>query len=190
MRIDSRISPRRNPGRRQIIEIATDLRLCRDPVLAHRSPTLFVPLFRIEEEELVLLDRSAYGEAVIVAAQEVLFSAKSGIDAAKFLLAEEKVCGIELIVAAEIVGVAVKRVPARFGDEVDLCAAGAAILRAVAVAQDFIYLDRVHRGIDKNGALRAQVIIVTPVHLPLVGIGRRAAEGDVNPRQQALVLIV
>src|SRR6266478_6999969 len=107
MRIDSRISPRRNPGRRQIIEIATDLRLCRDPVLTHRSAALFVPLFRIEEEELVLLDRSAYGEAVIVAAQEVLLSANSLIDAALFLLAEKKVCGIELIVATEIVDIAV-----------------------------------------------------------------------------------
>src|SRR5207253_7886640 len=145
-----------------VVEVTANLRCRRDPRLPHHAAALFVPLFRPEEEGLVLLDRPAYSVAVIVAAQIVLLSAnRVPRQAVRLLLPQEPVCRIQFIVAAVIVGRAVKLVPTRFGDEVDLCAAGAAILRAVAVAQDLKFLDRVHRGIDKNGALRAFVIIVT-----------------------------
>src|SRR4029077_7320126 len=179
------------PGRRQIVEIASKLRCRREPILPHLAAALFVPLFRPKKEGFILCDRPAYGVAVVVAAQIVLFSAdRIADDTVRFLLAEEKVCGVELIVAAVIVGIAMKPVPARFGDEVFVGTAGAAIFGAVAVAQDLKFLDRVYRRIDKNGALRAFVIIFPPVPLPLVGIGRCAAEGDINSRQQALVLVV
>src|SRR6266536_1000758 len=174
-----------------VVKVTAKLCCRRDPRLPHLAAVLFVPLVRVEEEELVLLDRSAYGEAVIVAAQKVLLSANRIADnAVRLLLAEEEVFGIELIVAAEIINVPVKLVSAAFGDEVDLRTARAAVLRAIAVAQDLKFLDGIYRGINQNGALRALIIVVGPVHQPLVGIGWCAAEGDVNPRQQALVLVI
>src|SRR5207237_5598144 len=93
-RIFRRSSPRRHPRLRQIGEIAAKLRCGRDPRLAHLAAALAVPLFRPEEEELVLLDRPAYGVAEVVAAQIVLLSAnRIASDAVLFLLAEEKVSG-------------------------------------------------------------------------------------------------
>ena len=172
-------------------EIAANLRRRRNPRLPNLATALAVPLFRPEEEDFVLLDRTTDGVAEVVAAQKVLLSAhRIAGDAADFLLAEEKVFGIEHVVAAVIVGIPVKLVSATFRDEVDLGAASSAILWTVAVAQDLKFLDGVHRGIDENGALRSYVIVIGPVHLPLVGVGRCAAERDVHPRQQPLILIV
>ena len=43
-----------------------------------------------------------------------------------------------------------KLVPARFGDEVNLRAAGAATLRTAAVAQGLQFVNSVYPGIDEN----------------------------------------
>src|SRR5882762_9074428 len=150
-RINGRIGASRNSGRRQISEIAALLRGGRNPRLPNLATAFFVPLLRPEEKQLVLLDRPAYGVAVIVAPQKVLLPAnRIADDAAGFLLPKEKVFGIKLVVAAEIVDVAVIFVSAGLGDEVDLGAAGAPILRTVAVAQNLKFLNRIHRGINEN----------------------------------------
>src|SRR5579864_5272909 len=96
----------------EVTAVTADAELCcrREPSLPDLAAALFVPLFRVEEEQLVLLDRSAYGKAVIVAAKEVLLSANSGIEAVGLLLAEEIVGGIERIVPAEVIRIAVKLV--------------------------------------------------------------------------------
>src|SRR5207253_9531248 len=77
-------------------EIAANLRRRRNPRLPNLATALAVPLFRPEEEDFVLLDRTTDGVAEVVAAQKVLLSAhRIAGDAADFLLAEEKVFGIE-----------------------------------------------------------------------------------------------
>src|SRR5215469_11416954 len=53
------------------------LNFCRggDPRLPHLAAALAIPLLREKEEGLLLLDRTADGVAVVVAAQIILFSA-------------------------------------------------------------------------------------------------------------------
>ncbi len=69
-------------------------------------------------------------------------------------------------------------------------AAGAAELRAVAVAQDLELLDRLERGIDEDRAVGADVVVVGAVDRPHVRGDVAAAHRQVGAAQQPLVLDV
>jgi len=83
----------------------------------------------------------------------------------------------------EVVGAAAR-------DHVDLRAAGAAELRAVAVAVNLELLDRVHRRVDEDRTVAADVVVVGAVDRPHVRRDRAAADGQVGAAEQPLVLDV
>ena len=115
--------------------------------------------------------RTAPGGACVDRRHEVIFSAQD-------------------VIAPEVVGAASELVAAALGDDIDLGAAGAGILRSIAVARNLELLDAIDGGIDQDGALRANIVVAGAVNPPLVGIGRRATERDVDAGEEPFVLIV
>src|SRR5712664_561201 len=76
------------------------------------------------------------------------------------------------------------------GYDVDLRATCAAEFGPVAVALDLELFDAVNGRIDKDGALRTDIVVPRAVHGPLIVHGGRAAEGNVYTGEQALVFVV
>src|SRR5437588_8112160 len=74
-----------------IVKVPLKSRRRGEPRLPHLAPALLVPLLREEEEGLVLIDRTAYGVAVVVAAQIILFPANRVSRSAVLLLLPQKV---------------------------------------------------------------------------------------------------
>jgi hypothetical protein len=73
------------------------------------------------------------------------------------------------------------------GHDVDLRPRGLSELGPVAVAVDLELLDGLHRGVDQDRAVRADVVVVDAVDRPHVGVGRVAAHREVRPAEQPLV---
>src|SRR5258708_2679643 len=66
----------------------------------------------------------------------------------------------------------------------------APVFRSVAIALDLEFFMAVDRGIDKDRALRADVVVSGAIHRPLIPDRRRPAEGNVHAREQSLVLTI
>src|SRR5712692_8639720 len=77
-----------------------------------------------------------------------------------------------------------------FGHDVDLRAGGAAVFWSIGFALDFELFDTVNGRINKNGALRADIIVRRAVHRPLVPHGGRTAERNIHGAEQTLALVV
>src|SRR6266851_10241618 len=152
------------------------------------AEALAVPFFRPEEIYFVLFDRTAQGVAVIVAAQPVL--AAVGVVRRAAPAQEEKILGVQDVVPAEVVDVAMVLVTSALGYDVDLRAGCAAIFGSIAVALDLELVDAVNGRVGKNGALRADIVVPRAIHRPLVVHGGRTAEGNIHAGEQALVLVV
>ena len=172
----------------QVTEIAAQLRRRRYPMGMNPAATLAVPFFRPEEIYFVLLDRTAQGVTEIVAAQHVL--AAVGVVRRAAPAQEEVILGVQSVVAAEVVDVAMVLVASALGYDIDLCAGCAPIFGAVTVALDLELLNAVNGRIGKNSALRADIVVRSTIHGPLVVHGGRTAEGNIHTGEQALVLIV
>ena len=69
-----------------------------------------------------------------------------------------------------------KFIAAALGNDADLTTSRLAKLRAVAVALNLELIDRIHGGEDKDGAVRADIVIVCAVHQPEVRIHCAAAD--------------
>ena len=95
----------------------------------HDPFDLLVPFLRPEEEDSVLLNGSADAVSVVVPAELVF----RGPRAASL---EDSIKRIELIVAAEIVDVAVKIIASRLRDDADLASGRQTKLRTIAVPFD------------------------------------------------------
>src|SRR5437879_6001727 len=116
------------------------------------ATALAVPCFRPEEKCFILFDRTAHGVTKIVAAQQLLFAAGVGRRGAPAL--EEVILGVQSVVPAKVVEVAMKLVGSALGYDIDLRAGGAAVLGSVGVALDFELFDSVDGGVGQNRALR------------------------------------
>src|SRR5713101_8376668 len=172
----------------QVTEIPAQLRRRRYPMSVDPAEALAVPFFRPEEIYFVLFDRTAHGVTKIVAPQHVL--AAVGVARRAAPAQEEKILGVQGVVPAEVVGVAMVLVASALGYDVDLCAGCAAIFGPITVALDLELIDPVDGGIGKDGTLRADIVVRRAIHRPLVVHGGRTAEGNIHTGEQALVLIV
>src|SRR5258706_2229305 len=72
--------------------------------------------------------------------------------------------------------------------DVDLRAPRTAEFRPIAVPQDLEFFNGIDGGINQDGALRPDIIIVRPIYAPLVGVGWRAAEGNIHTGEKPFVL--
>src|SRR5229473_4085488 len=81
-------------------------------------------------------------------------------------------------------------IDATFGAAVNLRAAGAAILRAIAVAQNLELFNPIDGWVHQDRSLRPDVVIVGTIDAPLVRIRGSAAERDVNAAHQPFALVV
>ena len=93
------------------------------------------PFFRPKEEQFVFLDGPAESVSKVVGPQFGPGLA-GGI--------QEKVVGIQLVIAEELVDRAMKFVGSGLGNQVDLRAARRRAVRAVGVARHLEFFDRVH----------------------------------------------
>src|SRR5262249_15509517 len=141
-----------------------------------------VPFLRHKEKDFVLLDGAAERESEVVAADGILFGFWiEGI--------QHRILGIEQVVAAEIIGAAVKIIRSRFGHDGDNAASGSTKLGVIAVPLDFELLNRIKGRIDEDGAVRAYIDVVGAIHKKEIGIRGAAADGDVRAAVQAFLVI-
>src|SRR5713101_4216153 len=152
------------------------------------AAALAIPFFGPEKINLVFLDRAAHGVAKIVAAQQLLLAAGVAWHGAAAL--EEVILGVQSVVPPEIIDVAVVLVASALGYHVNLGASCAAKFGPIAVALNLEFFDAVNGRVDKNGALRADIVVPRAVHGPLVVDRGRTAEGNIHAGEQALVLVV
>src|SRR5256712_3916326 len=151
---------------RQIGEIAVTFLRRGGPVGMHPATPLVVPLLRPEEKYLVFLDGTAKGVTVIVPAQQILFT---GIRWHSWTAGkQEKIPGVQKVVAAEVENVSVELVASALGYDVDLSAACATVLRTIAVSLDLELVNAIDRGVNQNSALRPYVVITGAIHGPLI----------------------
>src|ERR1700730_3150608 len=168
-----------------LAEVASLLGKRGDASRARCSRNLFVPLLGEEEEGFVLLDRTADGVAKVVAAKLVLHAGCSSRKAARL---HEGIEGVERVVAAEVVNVAVEVVAAVLGDNADLPASGLPELSAVAIALNLELVNGIDGRKYKDSAVRTDVVVMSAVHEPKVGVHRAAADGKVRAALQAFTL--
>src|SRR5258708_26673669 len=168
--------------------MARPLRVRGYAVMMHPAAALAVPFFGPEKINFVFLDRAAYGVAKIVAAQQLLLAAGVAWHGAAAL--EEVILGVQSVVPPEIIDVAMVLVASALGYHVDLGTACTAKFGSVTVALNFELFDAVNGRVDKNGALRTDVVVPRAVHGPLVVDRGRTAERNIHTGEQALVLVV
>src|SRR5712691_555599 len=149
---------------------------------AHSSPDLPVPFLRYKEKDFVLLYGAAKGASEVVPANRIflgigVLSLKNGV-----------LC-IQNVVAAEVIGAAVKIVGARLGDDADYASGSPAELGAVAVPLNLELLNRVKGGVNKERAIRSYVYVVGSIHKPQVRIRSTAADGDVRAAVEAFLVV-
>ena len=175
----------RNPGRRAAdwagAEIAVAFRQRRHLRDARAAAVLEVPLETSEDEQLVLKDWTADKSAEIIPLQLAL-----GL----VVFLEEVVRGVERVVTDEVEPAAAELVRAAAGHDVDLRAAGAAELGAVAVAENLELLDGFERGVHQHRGVSAEIVVVCTVHGPQVRRHTAAADRQESPSEQPLVLDV
>src|SRR6266581_2928364 len=172
----------------RVREIASKLRRRGYAVVMNSAAALAVPFFRPKEIYSVLLNRTADGVTEIVAAQQLFLAAGVAWHSAAAL--EEEILGIQKVVTAEVVDVAMVLVASALGYHVDLCAACAAKFGSVAIALDLEFIDAINGRVNKNGALRADIVVPRAIHCPLVVHRGRTAEGNIHTSEQTLVLVV
>ena len=175
----------RSPGRRAAdgagAEIAVAFRQRRHLRDARAAAVLEVPLETSEDEQLVLKDWTADKSAEIIPLQLAL-----GL----VVLLEEVIRGVERVVTDEVEPATAELVRAAAGHDVDLRAAGAAELGAVAVAENLELLDGFERGVQQHRGVIAEIIVVCAVHGPQVSSHTAAADRHVGSSEQPLVLDV
>ena len=148
---------------------------------------LFVPLLAVENEQFVFLNRTADGEAEIVALLNLLLEERI-VRILRLGAGGEIIPGIQRSVAAEVENIAVPLVGAALGHDIDDRARCHAVFRTIGIAQHLEFADRFDGGIEKNGAVRACVVVVSAVDQEQVAGVRVSIDRKVNAREQALVL--
>src|SRR5882762_7368359 len=127
--------------------------------VAYSSLDQPVPFLRSKEKDLVLLDGPPDGASEVVPPNRILL----GIGVESF---KNGVLGIQKVVAAEVIGAAVKCVRPRLADECDNASASSPKLRAIAVPLDLELLNGVDGRVNKECAIRTYVEVVGPIHQP------------------------
>jgi hypothetical protein len=114
-------------------------------------PVLVIPFLRIEKVQLVADDRTTKRSAKVMAFELVLLLSR---------LLEEIIGLVQRIVSPRIERAPMEPVGSGAGDDVDLCTAGLAELRPVAVSQDLEFLDDVDRRRHRIMGVAADVVVV------------------------------
>src|SRR2546425_10866140 len=108
----------------------------------HPTPPLNIPFLRPEKEQPVFLDRTTDCVTIIVAAQHLLVAAR----ASGRTFPEEEIPSIEQVVPSEVINIPVILVRSTLGNDVDLSAARAAVLRPITVALNLELFNAINRG--------------------------------------------
>ena len=119
----------------------------------HAPQLLAEPVVVGEEERLVRDNRAADGASELILLERRLLLAGA---------VREEVVGVELVVAQELVGDAVKRVAAGFGDDVDLPAGIPPLIGGIEVGLNLEFLDRLDVR-AKHRHERQPRVVVDPV---------------------------
>ena len=151
-----------------------------------------IPFLAPEEEQLVLLDRTAQRVAEIVTAKNRLVVVRAGIDVAGYriksvgepvlrcVLSGKPVIGIQSIVAAIVENAAMPLVRSTLGHNADDSAGGLAIFCTIGVAQHLELLDGFDGRIDKNRPIRTYVVVVRAIDEKQVVVHGVSVDAEVD----------
>src|SRR5712692_2598320 len=139
----------------------------------HGSPTLAAPLFRIEEEDPVLNDRSIEIEPVVVVAKN-LFGLTS--------LIEKEISRIKSVIPKKLKNGTVETVRTTFGYQVDDGALRLAELSTKAIALDAKLRNSINGWEDQQRCVRTYVHVIDAVNGPHIRVRLVAVDRHVHMR--------
>src|SRR6267378_294741 len=168
-------------ARRDGAEVPGALTSCRNVAAPRDTFNALVPFLGPEEKDLLLFDGPSNCIAVVVPAELVLCARWA-------TCFEDGIKGVQLVVASRVVDTAVKIITPALGNKVDRGPGHSPEFSTIAAAFDLELLDRLGRGVDKNGALRSRVIVIGAIHQPLVSVRRTATNGKVRSAFQSLIV--